>query len=49
MMIYAILQDKYNRTKHDVHISWYSSFRLDNIIVNIAKSISNDDEMFWRL
>ena len=49
MVSYAILQAKYIRTKHAVYISGYGSSNLDNIIVNIVESISDDDKIFWRL
>ena len=46
MMIYGSLQAEFMETKYNSHIHRYRTSIFGKIVVNISKSINNNDEYF---
>ena len=49
VMIYGSLQAEFMETKNNSHIHRYGTPVFGKIVVNISKSINNDNQIFWRL
>ena len=49
MMIYGSLQAEFMETKYNNHIHWYGTSVFGKIVVNISKSINNNNQIFRRL
>ena len=49
VMLYGSLQAEYMETNHNSHIHRYGTSSFGKIVVNISKSIYNNDKIFWRL
>ena len=48
-MIYGSLQAEFMETKYSSHIHRYGTSIVGKIVVNIAKPIHNNNQIFWRL
>ena len=49
MMIYGSMQAEFMETKYNSHIHRYGTSIFGKIVVNISKSINNNNQIFWRL
>ena len=49
MMIYGSLQAECMETKYSSHIHRYGTSVFGKIVVNMSKSINNNNQIFWRL
>ena len=49
VMIYGILQAESMETKHNSNIHRYGTSVFGKLVVNISKSINNNNQIFWRL
>ena len=49
MMIYGSLQAEFMETKYNSHIHEYGTSVFGKIVVNISKSINNNNQIFRRL
>ena len=49
VMIYGSLQAEFMETKYNSHIHGYGTSVFSKIVVNIAKLINNNNQIFWRL
>ena len=49
VMIYGSLQTEFIETKYNSHIHRYETSVFGKIVVNISKSINNNNQIFWRL
>ena len=49
VMIYGSLQAEFMETKYNSHIHRYGTSVFGKIVVNISKSINNNNQIFWRL
>ena len=48
-MIYGSLQAELMETEYNSHIHRYGTSVFGKIVVNISKSINNNNQIFWRL
>ena len=49
LMIYGSLQAEFMETNYNSHIHRYGTFVFGKIVVDISKSINNNNQIFWRL
>ena len=49
VMIYGSLQAEFMETKYNSHIHGYGKSVFGKIVVNISKSITNNNQIFKRL
>ena len=49
VMIYGSLQAEFMETKYNSHIHGYGTSVFGKIVVNISKSINNNDQILRRL
>ena len=49
VVIYGSLQAEFMETKYKSHIHRYETFFFGKIVVDISKSINNNNQIFWRL
>ena len=49
VMIYGSLQAEFMETKYNNHIHRYGTSVFGEIVVNISKSINNNNQIFWKL
>ena len=49
VMIYGSLQAEFMETKYNSYIHWYGTSIFGKIVINISKSINNNNQIFWRL
>ena len=49
VMIYGSMEAEFMETKYNSHIHWYGTSVFGKILVNISKSINNNNQIFWRL
>ena len=49
VMIYGSLQAEFMETKYNSHIHWYGTSVFGKVVVNISKSINNNNQIFRRL
>ena len=49
VMIYGSLQAEFMETKYNSHIDRYGTSVFGKIVIDISKSINNNNQIFWRL
>ena len=49
VMIYGSLQAEFMETKYNNHVHRYGTSVFGKIVVNISRSINNNNQIFWRL
>ena len=49
VMIYGSLQAEFMETKYNSHIHGYGTSVFGKIVVNISKSINNNNQILWKL
>ena len=49
VMFYGSLQAEFMETKYNSHSHVYGTSRFGKIVVDISKSINNNNQIFWRL
>ena len=49
MMIYTVLQVKFEGTKPNGRIQRYGASIFGDIIIKVSKSINKEQQVFWRL